>query len=326
MTSLGTGLLQHENNKELRRKLLDGELTPKGYYRQLLRMIYRLLFLMVTEERDLIYDPENQSDFIARKRKLYFDYYSIARLRRLCRLPYLYEPQFDDLWHGLMATMHLFEEDGGGVELGIQPLAGELFSTASIKDIAGCLLKNHLLLQAIRNLNEFEDENRNLVSINYRALDVEELGSVYEGLLELHPVIENLEASNPGQISFLFHAGTDRKTTGSYYTRPDLVNELIKSALVPVIKERLRLNAGNKEAQIEALLRLKVCDPAAGSGHMILAAARTIAWELACVRSGESNPAPSVFRLSLREVIQHCVYAVDFNPDAVELCKLIIMA
>jgi len=221
-----------------------------------------------------------------------------------------------------MTTLCLFEEDGGGIKLGIQPLAGDLFNRSSIKDLSGCLVNNDLLLQSIHNLTEFEDENRNLVSINYRALDVEELGSVYEGLLELHPVIENIEAANPNQITFLFHEGTERKTTGSYYTRPDLVNELIKSALIPVIKERLKKNAGNKEAQEEALLKLKVCDPAAGSGHMILAAARTIAWELACIRSGESNPAPSVYRTCLREVIQHCVYAVDMNPDAVELCKL----
>ena len=322
LISLGTGLLQHEKNSELRQKLLEEKITPKDYYRQILRLIYRLLFLMVTEERDLIYDSEDKSDEMTRKKRLYFEHYSIARLRRLCRLRYLYESQFDDLWQGLMTTLRLFEENGGGERLGIQPLAGELFSRSSVKDLSECLLKNHLLLKAIRNLNEFEDDKKNLVSINYRALDVEELGSVYEGLLELHPVIENLEASNPDQIRFLFHEGTDRKTTGSYYTRPDLVNELIKSALIPIIKEKLNQNAGNKEAQVEALLKLKVCDPAAGSGHMILAAARTIAWELACVQSRESNPAPSIYRTCLREVIQHCVYAVDVNPDAVELCKL----
>jgi hypothetical protein len=277
---------------------------------------------MVTEERDLIYDPEDQSDDMTKKKRLYFDHYSIARLRRLCRLHYLYESQFDDLWQGLITTLRLFEENGGGEKLGIQPLAGELFSRSSVKDLAECLLNNHLLLQAIRNLNEFEDDKKNLVSINYRALDVEELGSVYEGLLELHPVIENLEASNSEQIRFLFHEGTDRKTTGSYYTRPDLVNELIKSALIPVIKERLKQNEGNIEAQEKALLGLKVCDPAAGSGHMLLAASRAIAWQLACLRSGENNPGPSVYRLCLREVIQHCIYGVDMNPDAVELCKL----
>jgi hypothetical protein len=107
-------------------------------------------------------------------------------------------------------------------------------------------------------MNEFRDENRNLVHINYRSLDVEELGSVYEGLLELHPVIENIEAENPEHINFSFHEVTERKTTGSYYTRSELVNELIKSALIPVIEERLKEQSGSREAQAKALLNLKV--------------------------------------------------------------------
>src|SRR5690606_20661694 len=84
----------------------------------------------------------------------------------------------------------------------------------------------------------------------------------------------------------------------------------------------LKEQSGSREAQVNVLLNLKVCDAAAGSGHMILAAARTIAWYLARVETGEDNPAPSIYRQCLREVIQHCIYAVDYNPDAVELCKL----
>ncbi len=322
LEALGNGLLHNPNNTELRQELLEKRLSVKDFYRQLLRLIYRLLFLMVAEERDLIYDSNDHSDEITRKKRIYFDYYSIARFRRISRIRYLYEQQYDDLWQGLMTTFRLFEEENGGEKLGIKPLGGELFNRRAIKNIADCKLSNNILLEAVRKLNEFEDDDHNLVSVNYGALDVEELGSVYEGLLELHPIVENIEASNPYQIRFLFHKGTDRKTTGSYYTRPDLVNELIKSALIPVIEERLKQNTGNNKAQAEALLKLKVCDPAAGSGHMLLAAARTIAWKLACVESGENNPAPSVYRSCLREIIQHCIYAVDMNPDAVELCKL----
>jgi uncharacterized protein (DUF433 family)/type I restriction-modification system DNA methylase subunit len=277
---------------------------------------------MVTEERDLIYDPNDKSEKIQRFKKLYFQFYSIHRLRKLSENRYVYEAQFTDLWQGLVNTFILFEASGNGQQLGIQPLDGDLFSYDAIADLQNSLINNKLLLECVRNLNEFTDENKNLVPINYRSLDVEELGSVYEGLLELHPVIENIDATNTGNINFTFHEGTDRKTTGSYYTRPELVNELIKSALIPVIEERLKEYSGNKEAQEKALIKLKVCDPAAGSGHMLLAAARTIAWYLARVQSGEENPAPSVYRVCLREVIQHCIYAVDFNPDAVELCKL----
>lgn len=322
LLALGNGFLQHESNAVLREKIQSGQLSSKDYYRQLLRIIYRFLFLMVTEERDLVYEPEDKTEATQRLKKVYLQFYSIAHLRKLCENRYVYESQFNDLWQGLVQTFQLFEAGGNGKKLGIQPLDGDLFSYNAIKDLQECLISNKLLLECVRNMNEFRDEKKNLVNINYRSLDVEELGSVYEGLLELHPVIENIEATNPAHINFTFHEGTDRKTTGSYYTRPELVNELIKSALIPVIEERLKEQAGNKEAQTKALLKLKVCDAAAGSGHMLLAAARTIAWYLARVQSGEENPAPSVYRSCLREVIQHCIYAVDFNPDAVELCKL----
>ncbi|MBX2907858.1 MAG: hypothetical protein KF744_17565 [Taibaiella sp.] len=322
LESLGRGFLQHEENTLLREQLSSGKLTPKDFYRQLLRLIYRFLFLMVTEERDLVYDPENKNPDVLRKKRIYQQYYSIARLRQMSRLRYLYEARYNDLWQGLVQTFQLFDEMGAGRKMGIEPLAGDLFNSHALPTLEQSLISNALLLECVRNMNEFVDEQKNLVPINYRSLDVEELGSVYEGLLELHPVIENLEAANPQYINFTFHAGTDRKTTGSYYTRPDLVNELIKSALIPVISDRLNEHKDNKDARIKALLSLKVCDAAAGSGHMLLAAARTIAWYLARERSGEENPPPPVYRASLRDTIQHCVYAVDMNPDAVELCKL----
>ncbi len=333
LLALGIGFLHHPANHPLRAKLQAGQMAPQDFYRQLWRLIYRLLFLMVIEERDLVYDPEDRSEAIARKKRIYWQYYSLARLRKISRNRALFQEDFTDLWQGLLATFRLFEEAGAGPSLGIQPLDGELFNSQTLADLQNCLINNKLLLESIRNLNEFTDEQHNLVPINYRALDVEELGSVYEGLLDLHPVIQGLapagEVIQPRQIDFTFHEGTERKTTGSYYTRPDLVNELIKSALIPVIEDRLKAattaaksSAAIQEARIQALLQLKVCDPAAGSGHILLAAARTIAWYLARIRSGEENPAPAIFRTALREVIQHCIYAVDLNPDAVELCKL----
>jgi len=337
LVALGNGFLQSKENNELREKIRRGELSTIDFYRQLRRLVYRLLFLMVMEERNLVYDPENRDEALIKKKSIYLNHYSIARLRKLSEKRYLHELKFSDLWQGLLHTFRLFEGVGPGKKLGIAPLSGDLFSSEAIKDLESFMLSNKLLLECIRQLNEFEDEGHTLVQVNYRALDVEELGSVYEGLLELHPIIEHIDSDHPATIQFLFHEGKERKTTGSYYTRPDLVNELIKSALIPVIEERLTplkslpgatppksspKGEDLKEFQEKALLSLKVCDPAAGSGHFLLAAARTIAWYLARIRSGEENPPPSEYRSSLRDVIQHCIYGVDLNPDAVELCKL----
>ena len=153
--------------------------------------------------------------------------------------------------------------------------------------------------------------------VNYAALDVEEFGSVYEGLLEYHP------QDHPGCDSprFVLAPGSERKQTGSYYTPPELVHELIESALMPVIEDRLA-KAHTAEEREQALLSMKVCDPASGSGHFMLAAARRIGRELAKVRSGEDEPPPEAFRVALRDVIRHCIYAVDKNPLAVDLCKV----
>ena len=120
---------------------------------------------------------------------------------------------------------------------------------------------------------------------------------------------------------FRLAAGTERKQTGSYYTPPELVRELVDSALVPVMEEKLQA-AKTADEKKKALLSLRVCDPAAGSGHFLLAAARRIARELARVRSGEEEPAPAEYRTALRDVVRNCIYAVDKNPLAVDLCKV----
>ena len=115
-------------------------------------------------------------------------------------------------------------------------------------------------------------------------------------------------------------AGHERKTTGSYYTPDSLVQCLLDSALEPVVAERIK---GKKaEEAAKAILDLKVCDPACGSGHFLIAAAHRLARHLARIRSGETEPSPADYQHALRDVISHCIYGVDINPMAVELCKV----
>lgn len=71
-----------------------------------------------------------------------------------------------------------------------------------------------------------------------------------------------------------------------------------------------------------SILSLKILDPACGSGHFLLAAARRLAKELAKIRTGEEEPPPSEYRKALRDVVRNCLYGVDKNPLAVELCKV----
>ena len=306
----GNGFLSHPDNDALRAAAADGGLLAGGYYQQLLRLIYRLLFLMVIEERDLVFP----ADAPRSQRDIHQKFYSVSRLRRLSEKRYLADPRRHDLWLALQACFSLFEADGPGVKLGIAPLAGDLFSAEAMGPLAGCTLGNDVLLGCLRALGLYRHpDSGQIIRVNYAALNVEEFGSVYEGLLEYQP-----EFTGEGrELRFEFRRGSQRAATGSHYTPDDLVQPLIRHSLDHLIAERLK--ADDPEA---ALLDLRVGDIACGSGHILLAAARRIATELAVVRTGEEQPSPPAYRSALRDAIRHCIYGVDLNPLAVELCKV----
>ncbi len=306
----GGGFLSHPDNDALRAAVANGELSASDYYQQLLRLIYRLLFLMVIEERDLVFPPDAPRG----QRDIHRKFYSVARMRRLSEKRYLADPRRHDLWLALQACFRLFEADGPGAKLGIAPLAGDLFSAEAVGSLAGCTLGNDVLLGCLRSLGLYRHpDSGQLIRVNYAALNVEEFGSVYEGLLEYEP-----EFTGKGrELQFGFRRGDERAVTGSHYTPDDLVQPLIRHSLDHLIAERLK--ADEPEA---ALLDLRVADIACGSGHILLAAARRIATELAVVRTGEEQPSPTAYRAALRDAIRHCIYGVDLNPLAVELCKV----
>jgi hypothetical protein len=318
---LGNGFLQHRDNEALRSALRGSSLAPEEYNRQLRRLIYRLLFLLVAEERELIFGDDTATGPEQRRiRQIYRQHYSMARLREMAALRRRCDGQAQNIWRELLVTFGIFESESLGKPFGIIPLDGELFHPEALGEMQGSALHNSVLLEALHRLNTYEDRvSQTRRRINYRSLDVEELGSVYESLLDLHPFIQTEEG---GKMTFSYIRATERKTTGSYYTRHDLVAELLQSALEPVMAERLRAAGKDANKQAEALLQLKVCDPSCGSGHFLLAAARRIALELAQVRAGGEQPTAGSVRAALREVIEHCVYGVDLNPDAVELCQV----
>jgi hypothetical protein len=303
---LANAILAHPANTAIRQQVDDGRLKADQLYEEFLRFVYRLLFLMVTEERNLLSgDP------------VYREHYSISRLRRLVECWSAYN-QHTDLWRGLFVTFRLFSAPEFASVLGCPPLNGELFEAHRTPTLESAQVANADFLAAFSHLSRYREDRRSqLRRINYSALDVEELGSVYESLLDLQPAFQ----LDNGNWRFAFLRGTERKTTGSYYTPSALVEELIQSALVPVLNDRLH-NARSAAEKEAAVLSITVCDPACGSGHFLLAAARRLARELARIRSGEDEPSPREYRLALRDVISHCIYGVDRNPLAVELCKV----
>ena len=328
METIGNAVLtsEGEGNDALREAFTNGTMDATQLNKELIHFIYRLLFLFIIEDRGLVYqipDSPDAPDYkqLCQWQDIYKKFYAASRLRRLSELAYLKQRQYADLWQGLMDTFHLFEPDTFGEKLGIKPLGGVLFGTETLHWLKQCQVSNKDLLAAFSALNEFEDERQQKVKINYSSLDVEEFGSVYEGILEMRPFVQPGVAASDWQFGFV--GGLDRQSTSSYYTRPDLVQNLIKTTLEPVIKEKIAAQTTTEE-KVKALLNMKVCDAASGSGHIVLAMARTIAWYICTLRTGEDNPASLDYRQALREVISRCVYAVDYNPDAVELCKVVL--
>ncbi|MBI9067370.1 MAG: DUF433 domain-containing protein [Salinivirgaceae bacterium] len=326
---LGNGLIKHPQNTSLR-ELATQDLNADQYYLYLLRAVYRILFLLVIEERHLIY-PEKRSEEIQKKRRFYYDFYSIQRLTKLAEKRVYVDPRKTDLWEGLLSTFKLFESEQYGNKLGIQALGSGLFAPEAIGILTQQKLDNETLLLVLRYLVMFENENKQWTRVNYADLDVEEFGSVYEGLLEYQPVIK-IEHE---LATFSFEQGDGRSSSGSHYTPEELVKPLIKHSLDYIIEDKLKEGKAKAtdeyeqmQAQCDALLTITVCDVACGSGHILLSAARRIGMELAILREsieGRSlveQPSPKHLRKAIRDVIRFCIYGVDLNPLAVELCKV----
>jgi hypothetical protein len=376
---LGSGFVAHPDNKVFRDRLGDGTLTTDAFFQQLLRLVYRWLFLFCAEERELLHAPlpddPQESESARTAREAYARGYGLRRLRSRSLRRLAHDPH-GDLWISLRIA---FRSLASGEPRLALPALGGLFADSQCPDIDASSLSNRDLLAAMRELRWFFDKKSGRRSaIDYRNMGPEELGSVYESLLELVPQLD-LPARTFGFVGISDEGSTSgnaRKTSGSYYTPDSLVQELIKSALEPVIRQRLAearaladqpwssvvreieadpVKHGYVRAYLEkqaglaagapldalgraweaipavaranplcaeALLALTVCDPSCGSGHFLLAAARRLAERLAELRAPDGAVRPDDYRHALREVASRCLYGVDINPMAVELCRV----
>ncbi|XZQ29221.1 Eco57I restriction-modification methylase domain-containing protein [Rhodobacter capsulatus] len=303
---LGSGFL--EANPDLAARLTSGELNLTEWFNELLRLVYRLIFLMVAEDRALLH-PENAP---AEARKLYAEGYSLAQLRTQCFRAATWD-KHHDRFEGVKIVFRALTHGEPALAL---PALGGLFAEDKLPHLETARLRNRAFMEALYRLS-WLDQKTGMVPVNWRAMETEELGSVYESLLELQPQLGDdgktlLFASEAAE-----QKGNQRKTTGSYYTPDSLVQALLDSALDPVLDQ----TEAQADDPAKALLKLSVIDPACGSGHFLLAAARRIATRLARIRA-EGTPSLADFRHALREVARSCLHGVDRNPMAVELTKV----
>ncbi|GAA2884030.1 N-6 DNA methylase [Streptosporangium fragile] len=317
ITTLGTGFLKHPANANLRKNL-----DVDAFHAALLRLAYRLIFLFVAEDRDALHHPH--ADEEARRR--YATYFSSARLRRQANRRR--GTAHTDLYQSLRIVLDALGNEKGHRKLGLPGLGGLFDDTGADAPLRGLSLSNAYLLEAVRHLSRVRDVNSaRWRQVDYRNMGSEELGSIYESLLELVPKHSAVDST----FELVNRLGNDRKKTGSYYTPSSLIETLLDSTLDPVIDdavergERKASAAGEPdpaESIVAELLSLTVCDPACGSGHFLVAAARRIAKRVAAVRERNPEPTLDAVRHALHEVIARCVYGVDLNPMAVELAKV----
>ena len=342
---LGAGFLQTEGegNNALLNALKDGKqadgvsYTQMDFYKALLREVYRFLFLSTIEERNLLFahteDEAQLTPELRKAHRIYREGYSIHRLAEKSRR-ILSNDKYSDIWHGIQVVFKALQK--GKEALDLSPIGG-LFRQDQCPLLDACNIDNEHLLKAIRCLR-WCYINGKLTFTDYRNMGTEEFGSVYESLLELVPRVD-LTAKSFSFVGIGDENGIDeegsttgnaRKTSGSYYTNAELVNSLIKSALEPGLIGKIEraeemAKKRNDEMDYEkTILSFSVVDPACGSGHFLLAAARRIAEVLVEKRlekMSDAAPSQALYRKALRDVITNCIYGVDLNEMAVELTR-----
>jgi hypothetical protein len=327
---LGTGFLSHPDNPKLRGRLnpRNADLKLDDFNRALLRLVYRLLFWFVAEDRGALLHPDPDdadAELTARLRQArdrYATYFSSARLRQLARRHR--GGRHGDLFDAAQLVFDALGAEGGLPDLAL-PGIGGIFEFRREdgrprpldEPLAGARLSNEALLAAVRALSLVKPRGGGAWRrVDFGNLGAEELGSVYESLLELIPRYDD------EQLAYTLETlvGNERKESGSYYTPTSLVECLLDSALDPLLDQASA--HGTAAERASALLDITVCDPACGSGHFLVAAARRIAKRVAAEETGESEPPDAVVRAALRRVVGRCIYGVDINPMAAELAKV----
>lgn len=325
-------------------------------------LLYRLLFILYAEDRDLLPIKDTRYD----------DY----GLRNKVRLDIKERKDRDDVFSdtaarywGAMADLFL-AIDQGDASIGLPPYNGGLFDQDRHAILTNIRISDEVMARVIDALS-FEVTPDGRKYINYRNLSVQQLGSIYERLLEY-------EVTRDGDDITVQPNIFARKGSGSYYTPDDLVQLILTETLEPLVDERKRafsdkikelaqgdLPDHRKIGQIKrldpatALLELKICDPAMGSGHFLVSLVDFMADQVITAMAEAELDAPEKWgdyisplgeridtirntilanaderdwtideeqlddrHIIRRMVLKRCIYGVDKNSMAVELAKV----
>jgi hypothetical protein len=266
-------------------------------FEQALTIVYRMLFLLFAEARALVplWHP------------VYRESYSLEALRDIAEEP----RRMPGLWDALRAIARLAHAGCRAGDLRVTPFNGRLFSPARTPLAERRDLDDEAARQAVRALSARPTPDRaGRERIAYRDLGVEQLGAVYETLLDYQPSLDR------DGVRLACGSGI-RKATGTFYTPQPIADYLVRRTLAPLARD----------AAPSQILQLRVVDPSMGSGAFLVAACRYLsaAYEAALVRSGDCQPGdlgPAERSAIRRTIAERCLYGVDLNPMAVQLGRL----
>jgi hypothetical protein len=278
----------------------------QGAFEQALTIVYRILFLLFAEARGLV--PMWHS--------VYRESYSVESIRRAAEQP---QPAAG-LWEALRAIARLAHTGCRAGDLRVAPFNGRLFAPSNTPLAERRDLDDEAARRAVLALSTRRSPDRaGRERIAYRDLGVEQLGAVYETLLDYEPRRSGSVRGSgrpPDPVALVRGAGV-RKATGSFYTPQPIADYLVRRTLGPLVRQ----------ASPERILGLRVVDPAMGSGAFLVSACRFLAdaYEAALIRTGGHHASDFGEReraATRRAIAERCLYGVDVNPMAVQLARL----
>ena len=340
----------------------SGESLPDVRHAALI-FLYRLLFVLYAEDRGLLPVNDSRYDDYGLRKRVRDDI--AERTRNQDAFSTVAASYYDHLTTLCMII------DGGDESIGLPPYNGGLFASDAAPLLETVRLPDAAIAPIVHDLSHAEtDEGRRFV--NYRDMSVQQLGSIYERLLEQEPTRDD-----DGKIAVRPNSYA-RKDSGSFFTPQELVDLIVDRTLKPLAEERLtafearsrelkgdrrpkpeRLADLRKLDPAEAVLDLKVLDPAMGSGHFLVTAVDFLSdyiaelvervpavpewlegeYESPLVRRVEAIREDILRRAAesdwvideslltdqaiiRRMVLKRCIYGVDKNPLTVELAKV----
>jgi type I restriction-modification system DNA methylase subunit len=301
---LAQGFLDHPANR-----LATDPATLQQIYDNSLIVLYRLLFILYAEARELL--PLRESELYRRQYSLQ----AIARdvAQQLDANTFLL-PASTTIWQRLRELFAIIDQ--GSPPLQVATFNGGLFDSQRHPFLEQYRIGDAHLQRALDKLVRAKGQ-----LIDYRDLAERHLGSIYEGLLEYH--LQALAVPEGHWTVALLNDKGQRHSTGSYYTPDWVVRYMVEATLGPVLRAAVA-DTNSDADKVAAILAVNCLDPSMGSGHFPVAAMEYIARFIVEEVPSPTGDAQGETDLQYwkRRVAQSCIYGVDLNPLAVELAKL----